>query len=73
MLRKSRDRRFQSLPDEGLNTNVYNPRQIDPNEICRLRAFSISPDGALIKLGDQFAARTPKTSTGNNSTANTSR
>ena len=59
-----RNRRFCSLPEQG-----YNPRHT--NEIYRLRAFSISPKGALIKHGDQIASRRSKSSNG--STANTSR
>ena len=72
-LRQQRDRRFQSLPEEGLNTSGYNPRQIHSNEIYRLRAFTISPNGALVNHGDQMATRKSRTSTGNNSTANTTR
>ena len=73
--RQKRERRYQSLPEEGLSTSTgYNPRQIHSNEIYRLRAFSISPNGALINHGDQIATRTNyKTSTSNNSTANTTR
>lgn len=58
-----RQRRYCSLPENG----CYNPR----NEIYRLRAFSISPKGALIKHGDQLASRRSRSSAG--STANTSR
>ncbi|XP_059088490.1 serine/arginine repetitive matrix protein 2-like [Tigriopus californicus] len=57
-----RQRRYCSLPENG-----YNPR----NEIYKLRAFSISPKGALIKHGDQLASRRSRSSAG--STANTSR
>ena len=71
-LRQKRERRYQSLPEEGRNTG-YNPRQIHSNEIYRLRAFSISPNGALINHGDQIATRKPRTTTSNNSTTNTTR
>ena len=71
-LRQKRERRYQSLPEEGMNTG-YNPRQIHSNEIYRLRAFSISPNGALINHGDQIATRKHKTSNSSNSTTNTTR
>ena len=70
-VRQNRERRFQSLPDQGDNM-AYNPREIHSNEIYRLRAFSISPRGSLINHGDQIAIRKRKTST-DNSTANTTR
>ncbi len=62
-----RSRRYQSLPTDSVG---YNPR-LCSNELYRLRAFSISPKGALIKHGDQMASRKPRSSNG--STANTSR
>ena len=62
-----RSRRYQSLPTDSVG---YNPR-LCSNELYRLRAFSISPKGALIKHGDQLASRRPRSSAG--STANTSR
>lgn len=57
-------RRYCSLPVHG-----YNPRHHAPNEIYRLRAFSISPKGALIKHGDQIAQRRPRSSTGSTATS----
>ena len=71
-LRQKRERRYQSLPEEGLNTSGYNPRQVHSNEIYRLRAFSIAPNGTLINHGDQLATR-KSNNTSNNSTANTTR
>ena len=72
-LRQKRERRYQSLPEEVAGFSGYNPRQIHANEIYRLRAFSISPNGALINHGDQIATRKPKTSNSSNSTTNTTR
>ena len=48
----------------------YTPRHA--NEIYRLRAFSISPKGALIKHGDHMASRRSRQSSAG-STTNTSR
>ena len=75
-MHQQHQRRYQSLPDG------YNPRAArragaggavgaggeNDEMIYRLRQFSISPKGALIKHGDQIRA---KSSAG--STANTSR
>ena len=63
-----RQRRYCSLPESA---SAYNPRNL-PNELYRLRSFSIKPNGSLIKHGDQIATRRKSRSSAG-STTNTSR
>jgi len=61
-----RQRRYCSLPE-----SAYNPRHL-PNELYRLRSFSIKANGSVVKHGDQIATRRKSRSSAG-STTNTSR
>ena len=64
---EQRQRRHCSLPERS-----YNPRTT-PNELYRLRSFSIKPNGGLIKHGDLIAMRRKSKSSSSTSTRYNSR
>ena len=64
---EQRQRRHCSLPECS-----YNPRTT-PNELYRLRSFSIKPNGGLIKHGDLIAMRRKSKSSSSTSTRYNSR